>query len=127
MATICHLPVRREDLCTHRDYPCDIGQHRSHAVLVGQWRLVHLTAPSTCHRVLARDQHGLRAAFISAPAPLAIAAPAHLADASRCTVGPGLSARINDQISIFAKTLSPQTAAQLGCLTQSSIPDQLWR
>jgi hypothetical protein len=55
MATIFHPPVRREDFGTHRDYPCAIGQHRGHAVQVGQWRMVHLTDPSTCHCVLTRE------------------------------------------------------------------------
>ena len=54
LAAIFHRPVKREDFGTHRDYDCVIGQHRGRAVRVGDWKLVHLTDPSTCHCVLSR-------------------------------------------------------------------------
>ncbi len=54
LAAIFHRPVKREDFGTHRDYDCVIGNHRGHAVKVGDWKLVHLTDPSTCHCVLSR-------------------------------------------------------------------------
>ena len=54
LAALFHPPVQQEDFGTHRDRPCVIGQHRGHTVEVGQWRLVHLTDPTTCHCVLSR-------------------------------------------------------------------------
>lgn len=54
LATIFHAPVRKEDFGTHKDYPCVVGQHRGQKVEVGEWQLVHLTDPTTCHCVLSR-------------------------------------------------------------------------
>jgi len=54
LAAIFHPPVRSEHFGTHQDYPCAIGKHRGHAVQVGEWRMVHLTDPTTCHCVLSR-------------------------------------------------------------------------
>ncbi len=54
LAAIFHTPVEREHFGTHKDYACVIGQHRGHAVAVGDWKLVHLTDPTTCHCVLSR-------------------------------------------------------------------------
>ena len=54
LAAIFHRPVEREQFGTHKDYACVIGQHRGHAVAVGDWKLVHLTDPTTCHCVLSR-------------------------------------------------------------------------
>ncbi len=54
LVTIFHQPVRQEDFGTHADYPCVIGQHRGHAVSVGDWRLVHVTDSTTCHCVLSK-------------------------------------------------------------------------
>jgi hypothetical protein len=54
MAAIFHPPVRREDFGSHKDLPCVIGKHRGHSVEVGEWRMVHLTDPSTCHCILSR-------------------------------------------------------------------------
>ena len=54
LAAIFHPPVEREQFGTHKDYACVIGQHRGHAVAVGDWKLVHLTDPTTCHCVLSR-------------------------------------------------------------------------
>lgn len=61
LVTIFHQPVRQEDFGTHADYPCVIGQHRGHAVSVGDWRLVHVTDSTTCHCVLSKlgDDTGL--------------------------------------------------------------------
>lgn len=55
LATVFHPPVKTEDFGSHRDFPCVIGKHRGHSVQVGDWRMVHLTDPSTCHCVLIRD------------------------------------------------------------------------
>lgn len=54
LITIFHRPVQSEDFGTHRDYPCIIGKHRGHQVSVGEWKLVHVTDPTTCHCVLSR-------------------------------------------------------------------------
>ena len=54
LAAIFHPPVEREQFGTHKDYACVIGQHRGHEVAVGDWKLVHLTSPTTCHCVLSR-------------------------------------------------------------------------
>ena len=54
LAAIFHPPVEREHFGTHKDYACVIGQHRGHEVAVGDWKLVHLTSPTTCHCVLSR-------------------------------------------------------------------------
>ena len=54
LGTIFHRPVGAEDFGTHRDYPCVIGKHRGHKVEVGEWKLIHVTDPTTCHCVLTR-------------------------------------------------------------------------
>ena len=54
LITIFHRPVQSEEFGTHRDYPCIIGKHRGHQVSVGEWKLVHVTDPTTCHCVLSR-------------------------------------------------------------------------
>ena len=70
LATIFHPPVKQENFGTHKDYPCVVGKHRGHSVQVGEWRMVHLTDPSTCHCVLSRitDDDQL-ASVMSAIAP----------------------------------------------------------
>jgi len=52
LAAIFHPPVLEEQYGTHEDRECVIGSHRGHAVEVGDWRLVHVTDPSTCHCIL---------------------------------------------------------------------------
>lgn len=52
LGAIFHPPVLQEDFGTHEDRECVVGQHRGHAVEVGEWRLVHVTDPTTCHCVL---------------------------------------------------------------------------
>jgi len=54
LGAIFHPPVQQEAFGTHKDYSCVIGQHRGHAVAVGDWKLVHLTDATTCHCVLSR-------------------------------------------------------------------------
>jgi hypothetical protein len=54
LAVVFHPPVLREQYGTHKDYHCIVGEHRGHRVAVGDWTLVHLTDPSTCHCVLSR-------------------------------------------------------------------------
>lgn len=52
LGALFHPPVLQEDFGTHADRECVVGQHRGHAVEVGEWRLVHVTDPTTCHCVL---------------------------------------------------------------------------
>lgn len=52
LGALFHPPVLQEDFGTHEDRECVVGQHRGHAVEVGEWRLVHVTDPTTCHCVL---------------------------------------------------------------------------
>ena len=54
LGAIFHPPVQQEAFGTHKDYSCVIGQHRGHAVAVGDWKLVHLTDATTCHCVLSK-------------------------------------------------------------------------
>ncbi len=70
LGAIFHRAIHPEDYGTHKDHPCVIGQHRGHAVEVGEWHLVHLTDPTTCHCVLSRlDQRTELPAVLGAVAP----------------------------------------------------------
>lgn len=70
LGAIFHPPVQREDFGTHRDYECVVGKHRGHKVEVGQWKLVHLTDPTTCHCVLSRlDENTELPPIMAAVAP----------------------------------------------------------
>lgn len=78
MAAIFHRPVQQEDFGTHRDRPCVIGQHRGHKVQVGEWKLVHLTDPTTCHCVLSRlDEETELPEVLAAVAPDSSPSAAH--------------------------------------------------
>ncbi len=54
LGVVFHRPVHKENLGPHKDYPCMVGQHEGHKVSVGEWKLVHLMDPTTCHCVLSR-------------------------------------------------------------------------
>lgn len=54
LGAIFHPPVGRERFGTHREYACVIGKHRGHQVTVGEWKLVHVTDPTTCHCILSK-------------------------------------------------------------------------
>jgi anti-sigma factor RsiW len=54
LGAVFHPPVLREHYGTHKDRSCVVGKHRGHKVPVGEWSLVHLTDPTTCHCVLSR-------------------------------------------------------------------------
>ncbi len=54
VGVVFHRPVHRENFGPHRDYPCVVGRHEGHKVSVGEWKLVHLMDPTTCHCVLSR-------------------------------------------------------------------------
>lgn len=73
LGTIFHRPVQREEFGTHKDYECVVGKHRGHAVAVGEWKLVHLTDPTTCHCVLSKlDERTELPAVLNAVAPRAM-------------------------------------------------------
>ncbi len=54
LAMIFHPPILEEEYGTHEDRECVVGRHRGHAVAVGEWSLVHVTDPTTCHCILSR-------------------------------------------------------------------------
>jgi len=72
LGVIFHQPVRVEQFGTHKDYDCVVGKHRGHEVKVGDWRLVHLTDPTTCHCVLSKlsDTTGLPEVLAAVAPPL---------------------------------------------------------
>jgi hypothetical protein len=57
LGVIFHPPVLKEQFGTHQDQDCVVGKHRGHAVAIGDWTLVHVTDPTTCHCVLSRLDH----------------------------------------------------------------------
>jgi Putative zinc-finger len=70
LAVVFHAPVKRERFGSHQNYPCVIGKHCGHKVQVGQWKLVHLTDPTTCHCLLSRlDEQSEMPAVMQAIAP----------------------------------------------------------
>lgn len=54
LVAIFHPTVHSEQFGTHRDYPCIVGRHHGHMVKVGDWRLIHVTDPVTCHCILSK-------------------------------------------------------------------------
>jgi hypothetical protein len=75
LGALFHPPVLQEDFGSHEDRECVVGQHRGHAVEVGEWRLVHVTDPSTCHCVLSTlDESTELPPVLSALAPLSATA-----------------------------------------------------
>jgi len=54
LAAVFHPPMKHEKFGSHENYPCVIGEHCGHKVQVGDWKLVHLTDPTTCHCLLSR-------------------------------------------------------------------------
>ncbi len=70
LAAIFHPAVKQEDFGTRKDLPCVVGEHRGHKVEAGDWKLVHLTDPTTCHCVLSRlDEATELPAIMAAVAP----------------------------------------------------------
>lgn len=69
LVAIFHPTVHPEQFGTHKDYPCVVGDHHGHAVAVGEWRLVHVTDPVTCHCVLSRLDETELAPVLKAVAP----------------------------------------------------------
>lgn len=54
LAAVFHPPMKHEKFGSHENYPCVIGEHCGHKVQVGEWKLIHLTDPTTCHCLLSR-------------------------------------------------------------------------
>jgi hypothetical protein len=74
LAVVFHAPVLKEHFGTHKDRACIVGKHRGHRVPVGDWSLVHLTDPTTCHCLLSRlDETTELPAVMAAVAPLSAA------------------------------------------------------
>ncbi len=70
LVAIFHPTVHKEDHGTHADYPCVIGEHCGQRVKVGEWSLVHVTVPTTCHCILSRlDEETELPPVLSALAP----------------------------------------------------------
>jgi hypothetical protein len=70
LGAVFHRPVHKENFGPHKDYPCMVGQHAGHKVSVGEWKLVHLMDPTTCHCVLSRlDERTELPAVMAAVAP----------------------------------------------------------
>jgi len=71
LGVVFHAPVLKEHFGTHKDRACVVGKHRGHSVPVGDWSLVHLTDPTTCHCVLSRLNESTELpAVMAALAPL---------------------------------------------------------
>lgn len=78
LGVLFHAPVLKEDFGTHRDRECVVGKHRGHKVPVGEWSLVHLTDPTTCHCLLSRlDEESEIPAVLAAVAPTIDSGAAH--------------------------------------------------
>jgi hypothetical protein len=70
LAAVFHPPMKHERFGPHANFPCVIGDKCGHKVQVGEWKLVHLTDPSTCHCLLSRiDEKSEMPAVMSAIAP----------------------------------------------------------
>lgn len=70
LAVVFHPPMKHEKFGSHQNYPCVIGERCGHKVQVGEWKLVHLTDPTTCHCLLSRlDERSEMPAVMRAIAP----------------------------------------------------------
>jgi len=70
LAVVFHPPMKHEKFGSHENYPCVVGEHCGHKVQVGEWSLVHLTDPTTCHCLLSRlDEQSQVPAVMAAIAP----------------------------------------------------------
>jgi len=70
LAAVFHPPMKHEKFGSHENLPCIIGEHCGHKVQVGEWKLVHLTDPTTCHCLLSRlDEQVEMPAVMAAIAP----------------------------------------------------------
>lgn len=70
LVAVFHGTVFEADFGTHTDYPCVVGKQCGQKVVVGDWKLVHVTDPTTCHCVLSRlDEATELPAILAAVAP----------------------------------------------------------
>lgn len=77
LAAVFHPPMKHENFGSHENYPCVIGEHCGHKVQVGEWKLVHLTDPTTCHCLLSRlNEESEMPAVMAAIAPKLAETPA---------------------------------------------------
>jgi len=77
LAAVFHRPMKHENFGKHQNYQCMIGKHCGHKVQVGEWKLVHLTDPTTCHCLLSRlDERTEIPAVMAAIAPKSAETPA---------------------------------------------------
>lgn len=77
LAAVFHRPMKHENFGKHENYQCMIGKHCGHKVQVGEWKLVHLTDPTTCHCLLSRlDERTEIPAVMAAIAPKSAETPA---------------------------------------------------
>lgn len=79
LGAVFHPPMCRERMGAHKNYPCVIGRHCGHKVQVGDWKLVHLTDPTTCHCVLSRldEQRELPAVLTAVASGSSTEEPTH--------------------------------------------------
>ncbi len=70
LGVVFHAPMKLERYGSHESSPCVIGEHCGHKVQVGDWKLIHLTDPTTCHCLLSRlDEQTEMPAIMAAIAP----------------------------------------------------------
>lgn len=70
LGAVFHPPLGHVRFGSRADYTCVIGQSCGHTVQVGDWNLIHLTDPTTCHCVLSRlDQQRQLPEIMAAIAP----------------------------------------------------------
>lgn len=76
LAAVFHPPMKHRKFGRREDYDCVIGAQCGHRVQVGEWKLVHLTDPTTCHCLLSRlDETSEMPAVMRALAPDSPASP----------------------------------------------------
>lgn len=54
LAAVFHPPMKHQRYGARENFPCVIGKKCGHKVQVGEWKLIHLTDPTTCHCLLSR-------------------------------------------------------------------------
>ncbi len=82
LAAVFHPPMKHEKFGSHENNPCVIGKQCGHKVQVGEWKLVHLTDPTTCHCLLSRlDEQSEMPAVMKAIAPQELSTAGNHGDA----------------------------------------------
>jgi len=54
LAVIFHPRGKNEDFGSHQGGACTIGRFHGHEIVVGDWKMIHLGAPKTCHCIVSR-------------------------------------------------------------------------